>query len=144
MAPEPGIDERVGEAAPPPATGTHDPRGSVAERRSRLRERVPVWRPRTLDRILDDVAADHPDRPLVVTDATGLQIGAGGARFSANGQSIVIERALGGNAPLRIEAGSRPGDPGGEWPHDRGGSTEAERGLLQAAHDIHHGAEHLP
>ena len=50
--------------------------------------------------------------PLVVADSMALQIGAGGARFSANGQSILIERALSSSAPLRIEGGSRHGDPG--------------------------------
>lgn len=97
MAPEPGIDERVGEAAPPPATGTHDPRGSIAERRSRLRERVPVWRPRTLDRILDDVAADHPDRPLVVTDDLAWTYG------EVRRRSERIAAGL-------VAAGVRPGD----------------------------------
>ena len=52
--------------------------------------------------------------PLVISDATRLQIGAGGAGFVANGQSIVIERALTGPLNLRIQGGSRPGDSGGK------------------------------
>ena len=50
--------------------------------------------------------------PLVISNATNLQIGAGGAGFVANGQSIVIERALTGPLTLRIQGGSRPGDSG--------------------------------
>jgi autotransporter-associated beta strand protein len=46
--------------------------------------------------------------PLVISAATQLQIGPGGAGFLANGQSIIIERALTGNAPLRIQGGSGP------------------------------------
>jgi len=48
--------------------------------------------------------------PLVISDATQLQIGAGGAGFLAGGQSIVIERALTGPLALSIQGGSRPGD----------------------------------
>ena len=44
------------------------PFGSVADRQRRLRELYSAWTPRTLDAVLDDVAAAHPDRPLVVTD----------------------------------------------------------------------------
>ena len=52
--------------------------------------------------------------PLVISDATQLQIGPGGARFHAEGQSIVITRALTGNAPLRFEGGSLPTRLGGD------------------------------
>jgi fibronectin-binding autotransporter adhesin len=54
------------------------------------------------------------DAPLVISDATKLQIGPGGAGFHAEGQSIVITRALTGNAPLRFEGGSLPTSLGGE------------------------------
>ena len=54
------------------------------------------------------------DAPLVIGDATHLQIGPGGAGFLAEGQSIVITRALTGNAPLRFEGGNLPTSMGGE------------------------------
>lgn len=54
------------------------------------------------------------DAPLVISEATRLQIGPGGAGFHAEGQSIVITRALTGNAPLRFEGGSLPTSLGGE------------------------------
>ncbi len=40
----------------------------VAERQAALEARFPVWVPRRLDQVLDLVAAEFPDRPLVVTD----------------------------------------------------------------------------
>ena len=42
--------------------------GSVDSRRAALEARFPEWTPRTLDGFLDACAAEHPDRPLVVTD----------------------------------------------------------------------------
>lgn len=48
--------------------------------------------------------------PLVLTAATNLQVGSGGAGFQAEGQSLIIERALTGSAPLAFIGGSRPGD----------------------------------
>ena len=42
--------------------------GSVEMRRGALEAHTGPWRPRTLDRVLDDVAATHPERPLVITD----------------------------------------------------------------------------
>ena len=48
--------------------------------------------------------------PLVISDATNLQIGAGGAGFLAYGQSLIIDRALTGPLALRIQRGSRPGE----------------------------------
>lgn len=50
--------------------------------------------------------------PLVINNAVNLQIGAGGAGFMAEGQSLIIERALTGSAPLRIQGGTLPGDTG--------------------------------
>lgn len=47
--------------------------------------------------------------PLVITGATNLQIGTGGAGFMAGGQSIVIERTLSGPLALSIQGGSLPG-----------------------------------
>ncbi len=47
--------------------------------------------------------------PLVISSSMNVQIGAGGAGFHAQGQSIVIERQLTGSAPLRIQGGSLPG-----------------------------------
>ncbi|WP_293853554.1 AMP-binding protein [uncultured Alsobacter sp.] len=44
------------------------PFGSVSDRQARLRDLYPAWTSHTLDRVLDDIAAAHPDRPLVVTD----------------------------------------------------------------------------
>jgi len=54
------------------------------------------------------------DAPLVISEATHLQIGPDGAGFHAEGQSIVITRALTGSAPLRIEGGTLPTSLGGE------------------------------
>lgn len=48
--------------------------------------------------------------PLVITSATNLTIAAGGARFSAGGQSIVIESQLTGSNPLQFSGGSFPGE----------------------------------
>ena len=52
--------------------------------------------------------------PLVISDAMHLQIGPGGAGFHAEGQSIVISRALSGNTPLRMQGGSLPTRLGGD------------------------------
>ena len=54
------------------------------------------------------------DAPLVISEATPLQIGPGGAGFRAEGQSIVITRALTGSAPLRFEGGDLPTSLSGE------------------------------
>ncbi|RZJ02951.1 MAG: PEP-CTERM sorting domain-containing protein [Rubrivivax sp.] len=53
--------------------------------------------------------------PLVITAAMNLQVGPGGAGFQAEGQSIIIERALTGSAPLAFIGGSRPGDGGAKF-----------------------------
>lgn len=47
--------------------------------------------------------------PLVIGNATNLQIGAGGAGFVAGGQSVVIERTLTGPLALSIQGSSLPG-----------------------------------
>jgi fibronectin-binding autotransporter adhesin len=50
--------------------------------------------------------------PLVINNSTNLTIGSGGATFQADGQSIVIDSALGGTNPIRFLGGSGPGtDP---------------------------------
>ncbi len=41
---------------------------SVTERRLALSAAWPTWQPRTLAQALDEVAARHPDRPLILTD----------------------------------------------------------------------------
>ena len=48
--------------------------------------------------------------PVVISAATPLTIGAGGAGFAADGQSLIIERQLTGNSPLAFFRGSRPGE----------------------------------
>lgn len=53
--------------------------------------------------------------PLVISAATNLQIGTGGAGFAAEGQSLVIERALTGPLTLRIQGGSLPGQSGDKF-----------------------------
>ena len=45
---------------------------SIAQRRQSLRERFPVWVPRTLDQWLDACAAEYGQRPLVITDEVTL------------------------------------------------------------------------
>lgn len=45
---------------------------SIDERRARLRERFPEWRPLTLDQRLDRCAAEFGGRPLVLTDERTL------------------------------------------------------------------------
>ena len=42
--------------------------GTIAERQQALWHRYPAWQPRTLDQVLDAVAAEFPDRPYVITD----------------------------------------------------------------------------
>ncbi|MCF8206801.1 MAG: autotransporter-associated beta strand repeat-containing protein [Methylotenera sp.] len=67
---------------------------------------------------LDNGALEASNRltaPVVISAATPLQIGAGGAGFVAGGQSIVIERALTGPLTLSIQGGSRPGDSGDKF-----------------------------
>lgn len=52
------------------------------------------------------------DGPLVINNSTNLTIGSGGASFQADGQSIIIDSALGGTNPIRFLGGSSPGtDP---------------------------------
>ncbi|MEU7811974.1 class I adenylate-forming enzyme family protein [Pseudonocardia sp. NPDC049154] len=43
-------------------------RTTVAERRAALARRRPRWTPRTTAQLLDAAAAEHPDRPLLLTD----------------------------------------------------------------------------
>jgi autotransporter-associated beta strand protein len=52
-------------------------------------------------------ASSRLSAPLVISAATHLQIGAGGAGFAADGQSLVIERTLTGPLALRLQGGSR-------------------------------------
>ncbi len=42
---------------------------SIADRQAALEHRFPVWCARTLDQLLDAMAAEFPDRPYVITDA---------------------------------------------------------------------------
>ncbi|WP_218574575.1 class I adenylate-forming enzyme family protein [Reyranella sp. CPCC 100927] len=44
----------------------------MAQRRAALAARYPTWQPATLDTILSDAAARHPDRPMVLTDDATL------------------------------------------------------------------------
>lgn len=60
-------------------------------------------------------ASGRLSAPLVIGNATNLQIGAGGAGFAADGQSLVIERTLSGPLALRFQGGSRPGDSGAKF-----------------------------
>lgn len=57
--------------------------------------------------------------PLVISAATPLQIGPGGAGFVAGGQSLIIERTLTGPLTLRLQGGSLPSSLGGS-----GGATD--------------------
>ena len=41
---------------------------AVAERQQALWRRYPTWQPRTLDQMFDDLVAQYPDRPYVITD----------------------------------------------------------------------------
>jgi len=49
------------------------------------------------------------EAPVVINAAMALQIGAGGAGFMAEGQSLIIERQLTGSSPLRFQGGSDVG-----------------------------------
>lgn len=60
-------------------------------------------------------ASGRLNAPLVIGNATNLQIGAGGAGFAADGQSLIVERTLTGPLALRFQGGSRPGDSGGKF-----------------------------
>ncbi|MFZ4530918.1 MAG: AMP-binding protein, partial [Alsobacter sp.] len=44
------------------------PELSIAMRQAALRARFPVWEPLRLDQLLDRMAAEFPDRPLLITD----------------------------------------------------------------------------
>ena len=44
------------------------PELSIAMRQAALRDRFPVWEPLRLDQLLDRMAAEFPDRPLLITD----------------------------------------------------------------------------
>lgn len=46
--------------------------------------------------------------PLVIDSSVNLLIGSGGARFSAGGQSIIIQSLLSGTNPIRFGGGSSP------------------------------------
>ncbi len=50
-------------------------RGSLkqpAQRRTELEQRHPVWRPMTIAQLQDNATAEHPDRPLIITDTRTL------------------------------------------------------------------------
>lgn len=53
---------------PAHATDGRDAAAPVLERRAALEARHPTWVPRTTAQLLDDAAAEFPDRPLVLTD----------------------------------------------------------------------------
>jgi fatty-acyl-CoA synthase len=62
------------------------PTPSVTQRRAALEARHPTWVPRTTAQLLDVVAAEHPDRPLVLTDDhdfTYAEIAAWSGRLAA-------------------------------------------------------------
>ena len=65
--------------------------------------------------------------PIVLGASQALQIGSGGAGFMAAGQSLVIERQLSGNLPLRFMGGSSPGD-----------AAKTEVRLMAASNDFVH------
>jgi fatty-acyl-CoA synthase len=50
-------------------------RTTVDERRAALAARRPVWTPRTTAQRLDEAAAEHPDRPLLLTDGAPVTYG---------------------------------------------------------------------
>jgi fatty-acyl-CoA synthase len=41
---------------------------TIEQRRAALAARFPTWALRALDQLLADGAAEHPDRPLVITE----------------------------------------------------------------------------
>ena len=70
---------------------------TAAERQQALSRRYPAWQARTLDQVLDAVAAEFPDRPYVITDLrswTYREIQAGSERIAAG----------------LVASGVRPGD----------------------------------
>jgi fatty-acyl-CoA synthase len=73
---------------------------SIPERRARLAERFAAWTPRTLDAWLDVCAADHPDRPLVITDERTLSY----AEVAAESRCLAD-----GLAALGVRRGDRVG-----------------------------------
>ena len=54
--------------ADPGAASRSSNLGTIAERQQALWRRFPAWQPRTLDQMLDAVAAEFPQRPYVITD----------------------------------------------------------------------------
>jgi autotransporter-associated beta strand protein len=65
------------------------------------------------------LASNRLAAPLVISAATNLQIGPGGAGFVASGQALVIDRTLTGPLTLRLQGGSLPRSLGGD-----GGTTD--------------------
>jgi autotransporter-associated beta strand protein len=63
--------------------------------------------------------------PVVLSAAQPLVIGAGGAGFMSQGQSLVIERQISGSTPLRFIGGTGPGD-----------STKTEVRLTNSGNDF--------
>ncbi|MGH7748701.1 MAG: AMP-binding protein, partial [Candidatus Dormibacteria bacterium] len=76
------------------------PRASIAERRAALSSRFPSWTPLALHERLDAVAAEHGDRPFVLTDAR-TDTYAGVVEASV--------RLAGGLAALGVRAGDHVG-----------------------------------
>lgn len=72
----------------------------IEQRRSRLRERFPDWRPRTLGGWLDQCAAEYGDDPFVITDERTLSY-ADTARWAG--------RLADGLAALGVKTGDRVG-----------------------------------
>src|SRR3954464_4563928 len=70
---------------------------SIDERRQALRDRFPVWTPRTLDGWLDECAGRYGDRPFVITDDVTLTYA----------QVAALSRRL---ADGLVGLGVRPGD----------------------------------
>src|SRR4051794_12821825 len=70
---------------------------SIDERRQALRDRFPVWTPRTLDGWLDECAGRYGDRPFVITDDVTLTYA----------EVAALSRRL---ADGLVSIGVRPGD----------------------------------
>ncbi|MCW5747066.1 MAG: acyl--CoA ligase [Alphaproteobacteria bacterium] len=77
---------------------------SIAQRRAALAARYPVWTPATLDAVLAQAAARHPDRPLVMTDDATLSYRDAMARAEALARGLRGEGVRAGDRVALIMA----------------------------------------
>ena len=96
---------------------------SIEQRRQSLRDRFPVWVPRTLDQWLDVCAAEYGQRPLVITDEVTLTYS------DVARQSRQLADAL---VALGVRPGDRVRDADGQLPGVRPLQVRDRPGLARS------------